>query len=107
MLSVFKRIFSLSQIIAYHLLKLIISNNIAYVNENIEKGVDKLLLAIYNVVKSNAKGGKLMSKAQETLKKEIEKIDDESTIEKVRIFIMGILAQQRIEKDGEPQAKTA
>ncbi len=48
-----------------------------------------------------------MSKAQETLKKEIEKIDDESTIEKVRIFIMGILAQQRIEKDGEPQAKTA
>ena len=43
-----------------------------------------------------------MTKAQENLKEDISKIDDESTIEKVRIFIMGILAQQSI-SDEHPQ----
>lgn len=38
-----------------------------------------------------------MTKAQEKLKKEIEQIQDETTIEKIRIFILGILAQQGIE----------
>lgn len=37
-----------------------------------------------------------MTKAQETLKEDIEKIKDDAMIEKVRIFIMGILAQQNI-----------
>lgn len=37
-----------------------------------------------------------MTKAQQTLKEDIEKINDDATIEKVRIFIMGILAQQSI-----------
>lgn len=37
-----------------------------------------------------------MTEAQEMLKKDIEKIEDDNTIEKVRIFIMGILAQQNI-----------
>ena len=37
-----------------------------------------------------------MTKAQEKLKSDIQKIDDEIIIEKVRIFIMGILAQQGI-----------
>lgn len=40
-----------------------------------------------------------MTKAQEDLKKEIEKIEDDIIIEKVRIFIMGIVAQQNIEKN--------
>lgn len=39
-----------------------------------------------------------MTKAQENLKADIEKIDDEATIEKVKIFIMGILAQQNLEQ---------
>lgn len=39
-----------------------------------------------------------MTKAQEMLKRDIEKIEDDNTIEKVRIFIMGILAQQNIEE---------
>lgn len=39
-----------------------------------------------------------MTEAQESLKADIEKIDDEATIEKVRIFIMGILAQQNLEQ---------
>ncbi len=39
-----------------------------------------------------------MTKAQEVLKEDIEKIEDDITIEKVRIFIMGILAQQSISK---------
>lgn len=38
-----------------------------------------------------------MTKAQENLKIQIEEIKDEEVIEKVRIFIMGILAQQRLE----------
>ena len=37
-----------------------------------------------------------MTKAQQTLKEDIEKIKDDTTLEKVRIFIMGILAQQNI-----------
>ena len=37
-----------------------------------------------------------MTKAQQDLKEDIEKIKDDTTIEKVRIFIMGILAQQSI-----------
>lgn len=37
-----------------------------------------------------------MTKAQETLKKDIEKIKDDNMIEKIQIFIMGILAQQSI-----------
>lgn len=39
-----------------------------------------------------------MTKAQECLKSEIGKIQDEKVIEKVRIYIMGILTQQGIEK---------
>lgn len=39
-----------------------------------------------------------MTEAQESLKADIEKIDDEATIEKVKIFIMGILAQQSLEQ---------
>ncbi|MBO5030652.1 MAG: hypothetical protein J6C19_02385 [Lachnospiraceae bacterium] len=39
-----------------------------------------------------------MTKAQENLKLDIEKIDDDITIEKVRIFIMGILTQQGLEQ---------
>lgn len=39
-----------------------------------------------------------MSKAQENLKADIEKINDELVIEKVRIFIMGILAQKGIDE---------
>ncbi len=33
-----------------------------------------------------------MTKAQQTLKEDIERITDDAIIEKVRIFIMGILA---------------
>ncbi len=40
----------------------------------------------------------MMTKAQESLKAAINKIEDETVIEKVKIFIMGILAQQRIDK---------
>ena len=43
-----------------------------------------------------------MTKAQEELKAEIEKIDDETVIEKVRIFIMGILAQKSIDEQNMP-----
>lgn len=39
-----------------------------------------------------------MTKAQENLKADIEKINDELVIEKVRIFILGILAQKGIEE---------
>lgn len=39
-----------------------------------------------------------MTKAQEDLQTEIEKINDKATLEKVRIFIMGILTQQGLEK---------
>lgn len=38
-----------------------------------------------------------MTEAQERLKADIEKMDDETMIEKVKIFIMGILAQQNLE----------
>ena len=39
-----------------------------------------------------------MTKKQEELKQYIEKIEDENVIEKVKIFIMGILAQQNLEQ---------
>ncbi|MGN1170504.1 MAG: hypothetical protein ACI4SZ_02505 [Lachnospiraceae bacterium] len=42
-----------------------------------------------------------MTKAQRELKETIENIHDESVIEKVRSFIMGILAQQEIERSGK------
>ncbi len=42
-----------------------------------------------------------MTKAQESLKKDIEKIEDEATIEKIRIFILSILAQQGSGEKGE------
>lgn len=37
-----------------------------------------------------------MTEAQERLKEDIEKITDDALIEKVRIFIMGLLTQQGI-----------
>ena len=46
-----------------------------------------------------------MTKAQQTLKEDIEKLEDETTIEKVRIFIMGILAQQNISENQRNQTK--
>ena len=38
----------------------------------------------------------MMTEAQQALIEDIEKIKDDAKIEKVRIFIMGILAQQNI-----------
>ena len=38
----------------------------------------------------------MMTEAEQALIEDIEKIKDDATIEKVRIFIMGILAQQNI-----------
>ncbi len=46
-----------------------------------------------------------MTKAQQTLKEDIERITDDAIIEKVRIFIMGILAQQNIATDQRSSAK--
>lgn len=46
-----------------------------------------------------------MTKAQQSLKEDIEKIEDDATIEKVRIFIMGILAQQNISNNQCDQTK--
>lgn len=40
--------------------------------------------------------GETMTLAQEALKATIEKIDDIATIEHIRIFIKGMLAQQKI-----------
>lgn len=42
-----------------------------------------------------------MTKAQQALKENIEKIEDDTIIEKVGIFIMGILAQQSISEQSE------
>lgn len=61
-----------------------------------------MLMAMYIVVKGNRKEGNVMTKAQENLKSDIEKIHDEATIEKVKIFIMGILAQQKLEQPRKP-----
>lgn len=48
-----------------------------------------------------------MTKAQQALKEDIEKIKDDATIEKVRIFIMGIFAQQSIsENQRNPPMRT-
>jgi|GEM_PF-5069421 hypothetical protein len=47
-----------------------------------------------------------MTEAQKKLKTDIEKIQDEDTIEKVNIFIMGILAGAK-EKAEEPPKHTA
>lgn len=49
----------------------------------------------------------MMTKAQENLKADIEKINDKTTIEKVRIFIMGILAQQEISQPRNPPKQSA
>ncbi|MCI8742330.1 MAG: hypothetical protein HFG62_17585 [Lachnospiraceae bacterium] len=46
-----------------------------------------------------------MTKAQQTLREDIEKITDDAIIEKVRIFIMGILTQQSISENQHPPAK--
>lgn len=46
-----------------------------------------------------------MSKAQENLKADIEKIDDDLVIEKIRIFILGILAQKGIEEHSSNEKK--
>lgn len=40
-----------------------------------------------------------MTKAQQILREDIEKINDDIAIEKVRIFIMGILTQQSIDEN--------
>lgn len=46
-----------------------------------------------------------MTKAQETLKADIEKIKDDAMIEKIRIFILGILAQQNISEQSRKPPK--
>lgn len=43
-----------------------------------------------------------MTGAKEKLKKDIENIDDEVVLEKIRIYIMGIQAQQILEKSRMP-----
>lgn len=45
-----------------------------------------------------------MLNPQDALKKDIEKIEDDETIERISIFVAGILAQQGIEKKKPPPA---
>jgi hypothetical protein len=71
----------------------------------IEILLDKLRYAIYSIVIRNRKEDCLMTKAQQTLREDIEKITDDAIIEKVRIFIMGILTQQSISENQHPPAK--
>lgn len=40
-----------------------------------------------------------LTKAKEALKKEVEQLQDETTIEKLHIYIMGMKAQQGIERN--------
>ena len=47
-----------------------------------------------------------MTKAQENLKADIEKIDDDVSLEKIRIFIMGMLAQRGIDNQLNKQHST-
>lgn len=46
-----------------------------------------------------------MTEAQETLRADIEKIKDDAIIEKIRIFILGILAQQSISEQSRKPPK--
>lgn len=39
-----------------------------------------------------------MTKAKDDLKADIEKIEDELVLEKIKIFIMGIMAQKNIDE---------
>ena len=47
-----------------------------------------------------------MTEAQKNLKADIDKINDEATIEKIKIFIMGILAQQNLEQPCKSNKQT-
>ncbi len=46
-----------------------------------------------------------MSRAKEELKADIEKIDDEKILEKIRIFILGIMAQKNIDEQQRDTSK--
>lgn len=48
-----------------------------------------------------------MTEAKERLKMDIENIDDEAILEKVRIYIMGIQAQQNLERSRIPPRQEA
>lgn len=48
-----------------------------------------------------------MTEAKERLKMDIENIDDEVILEKVRIYIMGIQAQQNLERSRIPPGQEA
>lgn len=48
-----------------------------------------------------------MTEAKERLKMDIENIDDEAILEKVRIYIMGIQAQQSLERSRIPPGQEA
>lgn len=54
---------------------------------------------MYIIVINNRKENRTLDNARERLKEDIGKINDDTTIEKVRIFIMGILAQQNISEN--------
>lgn len=47
-----------------------------------------------------------MTKALENLKADIERLDDEASLEKLRIFVMGMLAQQSIDRQLQKQHGT-
>ena len=48
-----------------------------------------------------------MTEAKERLKMDIENIDDEARVENVRIYIMGIQAQQNLERSRIPPGQEA
>lgn len=64
-------------------------------------------MSIYNVVIDNKKEVDILTKAQEKLKEDIKKITDESILEKVQIFVMGILTQKDIEETQKANSRTA
>lgn len=49
----------------------------------------------------------MMTGAKERLKMDIESIEDEATLEKIRIYIMGIQAQQNLERSRMPPEQKA
>jgi hypothetical protein len=72
----------------------------------IQNCIDKLLQSLYDIAISNRKEEKMLLAAQENLKQEILAIENETILENLKCFVMGMKAQEELDRKRQRQGRT-
>lgn len=73
--------------------------------DTIQNCIDKLLQSLYDIAISNRKEEEMLLAAQENLKQEILAIENETILENLKCFVLGMKAQEELDRNRQRQSR--